>query len=95
MARERLNDGSSVHALIHASTTLKHQQRRLKDRKTMISKPETLTSKPSLLIVHRIILYFKSAVLHEMQYEYLEVLQDIKILKENHVLLRDNFRTPS
>jgi len=30
-----------------------------------------------------------------MQYEYLEVLQDIKILKENHVLLRDNFRTPS
>ena len=30
-----------------------------------------------------------------MQYEYLEVLQDIKILKENHVLMRDNFRTPS
>ena len=35
--------------------------------------------------------FFKSEVYHDVEDDYLEVLEDIKILKENHVLLYENF----
>jgi len=39
--------------------------------------------------------FFKSEVYHSIEEDYLDVLEDIKILKENHVLIKENFRTPS
>ena len=39
--------------------------------------------------------FFKSQVCLEIEEEYSEVLDDIKILKENYMLMRDNFDTPS
>ena len=35
--------------------------------------------------------FFKSEVYLVMEEDYQEVLEDIKILKENHVLLYENF----
>ena len=39
--------------------------------------------------------FFKSQVYLEIEEEYSEVLEDIKLLKENYMLIRDNFDTPS
>ena len=39
--------------------------------------------------------FFKSEVYLVMEEDYQEVLEDIKILKENHVLLYENFQSPS
>ena len=40
---------------------------------------------------YEMIQFFKSEVYHDLEDEYLEVLEDIKILKENHILLYNNF----
>lgn len=39
--------------------------------------------------------FFKSQVYLEIEDEYSEVMEDIKLLKENYMLMRDNFDTPS
>ena len=44
---------------------------------------------------YEMIQFFKSEVYHDIEEDYLEVLDDIKILKENHILLYENFQTPS
>ena len=43
----------------------------------------------------RMIQFFKSQVYLEIEDEYSEVMEDIKLLKENYMLMRDNFDTPS
>ena len=40
---------------------------------------------------YEMIQFFKSEVYHDIEEAYLEVLDDIKILKENHILLYENF----
>lgn len=39
--------------------------------------------------------FFKSQVYLEIEEEYSEVMEDIKLLKENYMLMRDSFDTPS
>ena len=38
---------------------------------------------------------FKSEIYHSVEDDYLEFLEQIKILKENHVFLKKNFSEPS
>lgn len=39
--------------------------------------------------------FFKSQVLPEIEEEYSEIFEDIKLLKENYMLMRDGFDQPS
>ena len=39
--------------------------------------------------------FFKSQVALEIEEEYSEVLEEIKLLKQNYMLMKDSFETPS
>lgn len=41
------------------------------------------------------LVFFKSEVVHDIEETYMEAREQIKILKENHVFIKNNFNGPS
>ena len=104
-----LSSASSSPTALTSATTIRRSMRskaqeQLSSR-TFGSVLEILTSKCSfyvqslyslaLLSPYRMIQFFKSQVYLEIEDEYQDVLDDIKLLKENYMLVKQNLGTPA